>query len=281
MERLVSNKEINRWYETEILPDGVIAIREPHHEEDVFCYLVLGKEKDLLIDTGMGVKRLKPVLERFMSPGKKLFVLNTHWHFDHIGGNWEFDSVMVPANKIETEGIVNGWTRNGLQKYSFFDLFKGNKHPEEFNFENFYIAGYERVDAILKEGYLINLGNRKIQVIETPGHTPGSISLFDETKGLLFTSDLLYEGPLYCFEEESNPIVYLESLRKLKILGDKVRRIHPGHNYSNNSPRILDEAIALFERVLKKDTPDAISEDFPDVKVYQHPIIKRLKVLTK
>jgi glyoxylase-like metal-dependent hydrolase (beta-lactamase superfamily II) len=175
---------IDNWFEIEKLNNDVYAIGEPKHREEVFCYLVKGTQKDILIDTGMGIKPITHALESIRNSSKELIVVNSHFHFDHIGGNSQFDKVLVPKNNDEIEGIKKGWSNLELNKYSFFDQFHSGGEstiPLEFDIENFFIPGYEKIDPILIDGYFINLGDRIIRVIETPGHTNGGVCFFDQT----------------------------------------------------------------------------------------------------
>ena len=283
---------VENWYEISELPNEVTAIGEPKHQEEVFCYLIKGKDKDLLVDTGMGVVPITRALEKLRNSSKELIVVNTHWHFDHVGGNGNFEKILVPKNMDEVSGLIMGWSNDDLKRYGFFDGFHKNGDSTKLpNFDavNFFIPGSENIEPVLEDGYIIDLGERAIKVIETPGHTPGGISLFDKTNGLLFTSDLLYEGPLYAFEKESDPEKYLRSLKKIRAtLKGQIKAIHPGHNYNENiyEPNLLSDAIKLFEMARAKTTPDNNSHDFSGVVQYERPEIskrtgclRRLKVL--
>lgn len=276
-----SKTEIEKWFDyakdTEI-ENNVVWINEPHHFEDVYAFLVQGSSKDLLIDTGMGIGKISNVLKQNRKSNKELIVVNTHWHFDHIGGNSEFEKVLVPNNSYEIKGIEKGWSKMEMSKYFFFDGFWHGGAPSFFNTESFGITGYTNTVKMPEE---INLGNRIIIPIETPGHTPGSLSFFDSTNGLLFTGDLLYEGPLYAFEQESNPDDYLESLKIISKL--QIKTIYPGHNHSTTKdfPNLINEAISLFEKAKNKEVWDADGE-FSGTVEYQHPETKngrRLKII--
>lgn len=269
---------IDGWYEITEFRNGVVAIGEPNHREEVFSYLVKGRDKDLLIDTGMGIAPITNALEQIRNSDKELIVVNSHWHFDHIGGNSHFDKVLVPRNEHEVKGILNGWSNEDLRKYDFFDQFSlGGRStlPLDIDAETFAISGFDKIDPVLEEGYEIDLGGRVVKVLETPGHTKGSVSFFEETEGLLFPADLLYEGPLYAFDpSESDPDEYLNSLKKIKKkLGRDIVLIHPGHNYADNSeqPYLLKNAIDLFEMARNKYTPDMELEEFGGVAVYKQP----------
>lgn len=252
MAERVEQEDLNQWYSIDYLEGGVVAFGEPYHAEENFFYLVKGSERDLLIDTGMGIKSLADPLMKTRNSTKEIVVVNTHWHFDHIGGNRNFQEVLVPHNAQEIQGIRHGWTHSMLQRYEFEEGFQQG-HPESFNPNVYAIEGYNFIQSILTEGYQIDLGDRHLSVVETPGHSPGSVCLFDEESGALFSSDLIYDGPLYCFEAESSPDQYFESLQKIKRLEPKT--IHPGHNHSVNSPALINQAIDLFERS-KSQAPD-------------------------
>jgi len=275
-----SQEEIDNWFDyakPNEVKDGVIWINEPHHFEDVYAFLIEGSSQDLLIDTGMGINPIKPLLDNIRGDSKPLMVANTHWHFDHVGGNKEFDKVFVPFRAHEVYGIKKGWSNSELSKYFFADGF-WHGFPLNFDKDNFSILGYEKAHFLPQK---IDLGNRTIQTIYTPGHTSGSVSFFDETNGLLFTGDLLYEGPLYAFEEESDPNHYLDSLITISNL--PIRRIHPGHNHSDTSgfPDLIGEAISLFERAKNKELWDSPGE-FENTVEYHHPDTKlgrRLKIV--
>lgn len=274
----VLEEDIDRWYREYPQKHSVVAIGEPHHFEEVFCYLVKGRDRDLLIDTGMGVKLLSPFIDQHRNTSKELVVINTHWHYDHVGGNREFAKILVPKNEHEVEGVRRGWERKDLDRYSFFDGFWHGGWPTGFYKESFYIPGVTNIKSVLVEGHTIDLGDRIIKVIETPGHTPGSISLLDNQNGLLFTSDLLYQGPLYCFEEESSLQDYFASLKKLQGMKQGIKVLHPGHNYPSNSPVLIDQALEIFERVRNGEKPD---DEKDGIAIYIHPKVDRLKVLAK
>ncbi len=275
----IKRDKINKWYEEVVLPNNVLAIGEPYHSEEVFSYLIKGSNENMLIDTGMGVGPMGTFINQHVNPFSKLTIVNSHWHFDHIGGNLDFEKypILTSIYGDEANLINKGWSHKKLQKYFFEEGFSEDGVPDSFDPLTFEVPGIDNIYPVIDEDWKINLGDRIIRAIHTPGHTPGSLSFFDESNGLLFTSDLLYEGPLYAFEKESDPNDYLESLKKIKRLyGDKIKSIHPGHNYPENifEPNLIDDAITLFEKAKNGETPDEVGE-FPNTVVYKRTEISQ------
>ena len=81
----------SEWFSCYRLPSDVYAFYEMPYEQDACCFLILGEDKALLWDTGMGIGRLRSLTEKITD--LPIVVLNSHDHFDHIGGNAEFDEV--------------------------------------------------------------------------------------------------------------------------------------------------------------------------------------------
>src|ERR1700716_162819 len=91
----------NAWFEVYRIRPGVFAIYEPHQFEEVISYLILGKRRALLFDTGLGVGAISQVV-RQLTP-LPITVLNSHTHFDHTGGNAELAETLH-ANIMNEDG---------------------------------------------------------------------------------------------------------------------------------------------------------------------------------
>jgi len=112
--------------------------------------------------------------------------------------------------------------------------------PKGFNPDT-YIPFTGKPTGLLKDGDVLDLENRKLIVYHTPGHSPGHISIFDETKGYLFTGDLLYdETPVYAFYPTTNPIDLVNSLERITKIPN-VNMIYGSHNSLGINPDILKE----------------------------------------
>src|SRR6516162_4284684 len=79
------------WFEVYKVAPQTFAIYEPHQFEEVISYLILGKEAAILFDTGMGISDIHKVVSE-LTP-LPIIVLNSHTHNDHVGGNWQFDTI--------------------------------------------------------------------------------------------------------------------------------------------------------------------------------------------
>lgn len=116
-------------------------------------------------------------------------------------------------------------------------------------------AGYRIVPTVptqlLEEGDVLDLGNRRLQVMHTPGHAPDCICLFDEENGLVFGGDTINTGPIYAQLEDSNLDDFARSTARLAALADAVKRVFVCHFLQADVPAsFLREVAAGFERLL-------------------------------
>lgn len=94
---------------------------------------------------------------------------------------------------------------------------------------------------MLNDGDEIEIGDRKLIIYHTPGHSPGHISIYDDSEGYLFTGDLFYDKtPIYAFFPTTNPVNLVEPLEKISNIPN-VTMIYGSHNTLSLSPDILDE----------------------------------------
>jgi glyoxylase-like metal-dependent hydrolase (beta-lactamase superfamily II) len=247
-----------RWFEFEHLSDGVTRIFEPHVIRVMQCNIwhVAGSERDLLIDTGMGIASLSEAAREIFR--KPLCAVATHTHLDHVGSLHEFSDRIVHAAEADT-------LTRASENFSMLR----EDHPVEF------IAGLERAGyevgscfitalphadfdlrafacpaapptRVVQEGEVIDLGNRVFEVLHLPGHSQGSIGLWEAGTNMLFSGDAIYDGPLLDELPGSDIATYLDTMRRLAQL--RARVVHAGHDPSFDGARLRELAKAYLER---------------------------------
>jgi hydroxyacylglutathione hydrolase len=154
-------------------------------------YLVTGEKQGLVIDTGFGRDDVLAAARE--ATDLPLLLVNTHGHGDHIGCNEKFEKAY--AHPLEHEKI-------------------SRKNKEI---------------VPVTEGYVFDLGGRRLEVIEIPGHTPGGIALLDRENKLIFTGDMIYKGAHFLQFDYSNLNDYVASMDKLIALGDDIGAIFCCH----------------------------------------------------
>ena len=236
------------WFEVYAIRSSVFAIYEPYQYEEVISYLIVGTERSLLIDTGLGIGNMAKVVQELSS--LPLIVINTHTHHDHIGDNWRFEQCLIGVNcefsKKNDEDLLHeaeNEVKDGMIRTEYL--------PENFDRKSYRIRPFT-CSRYISNDEIINLGDtRDIRVIFTPGHTPDSISLIDLQERLLFVGDTFYQGPIYLYRPETNLQDYIQSLNKLVsiIKSYNIELIVPSHNTPNVNPRLLTEAFEAIKKV--------------------------------
>lgn len=220
---------MSSWFEIEAIEHGTFRISEPFHTEETNCWLLVGSERALLFDSGLGVSDIGAVVRELSD--RPVAVLASHVHWDHIGGHGAFDEFYV--HEAEREWIEAAFpiSRSDVLR----ELRKG-KLPQGFDAEKFEIFRGEAA-AVLSDGDIIELGGRRLEVIHTPGHSPGHICLWEAERGWLFTGDTVYKGTVYADFPSTDPEALLHSLERLASY--PVKRIFPGHHDTDINPDII------------------------------------------
>lgn len=231
------------WFEVYRVRPGVLAIYEPHQFEEVISYLVVGHDHALLFDTGLGVASIKDVVTQLTT--LPVTVLNSHTHFDHTGGNFEFSEILnedIPYSRENAQGQSNIYSRDALAPERIC-----GKLPSGFRADSYAIRPWHVTRAV-RDGEHIDLGGRELEIIFTPGHTPDSLSLLDRKNGLLFTGDTFYTGPIYLFTPETDFAAYARSIARLAQLKPNLQLLLPSHNVPVAQP----DALTRLDDAVKK-----------------------------
>lgn len=213
------------WYEAHRLDDGVTRIEELHVAHWLRCNIwhVEGRDRDLIIDTGMGLRPL--VKEVAQLAERPVMAIMTHSHFDHSGGLHQFDCRCghpAEAGIIAQPNATNTVADTGYVRAETFTALP----YEGFSHEQFIVQPAPLTD-LLDEGDVIDLGDRVFKVFHLPGHSPGSIALYEAETGTLFSGDVIYDGALIDDLYHSDPEVLRASHARLRELS--IDTVHAGH----------------------------------------------------
>ena len=240
------------WFEVYRIRPGVFALYEPHQAEEVISYLIVGSRRALLFDTGMGIASIRAVVQQLTR--LPITVLNSHTHYDHVGRNHEFRDILA---------MDTAFTRRRSAKGYFNEVMRTEVSPENLCGplpKGFDSCAYRippfRATATVRDGSVVDLGERKLEVVGVPGHTPDSIALLDRAHRLLFTGDTFYMGPIWLFEPETDLAAYAQSAARLASLADEVDLLLPAHNTPVASPahllKLRDAAQAISAGTIKE-----------------------------
>jgi glyoxylase-like metal-dependent hydrolase (beta-lactamase superfamily II) len=200
-------------------------------------YVIEGRDSSLLVDTGLGAADLVSCVKKITS--KPLIVVNTHGHPDHSGANYQFEKVYMhtadfgAAKSFNTPEARSGSSGSmlGSSKPSEADLYKGKIHDTRL--------------VAVKDGYIFNLGGRRIQVMEMSGHTPGELCFLDIENKLLFTGDN-NNTLVWLFLQNCKPLhEYLVSLEKQARRINEFTTLLPGHGLPMSSDFIIDQVACV------------------------------------
>jgi glyoxylase-like metal-dependent hydrolase (beta-lactamase superfamily II) len=240
------------WYRRLAMDDGVTRLWEPHVHplEQANFWHVRGRDRDLLIDSGMGIVPLRDSFPDLFE-SREIIALATHTHIDHIGAIHEFEHRWVhpaEARQMEAPSGITGLICADIP-LALCALFVAAGYPpfDELLIDALPYAGYDPRSYRLRGAAptrlvtprdVIDLGDRAFNIIHLPGHSEGSICLWENATGALYTGDLVYDGPLVYEGPGMDLEVYAHSLRRLKEL--PVRVVHAGHDPSFGYARMVE-----------------------------------------
>jgi len=203
--------------------------------------ILIKDQLPILIDTGFGSEAKDTeqlIREAGVSPEDLHLIVNTHYHSDHVGGNFHFQKnydVTIAAHKwdanlinsCDLEACSAEWLDQPVEPY--------------------------RVDKKLSDNDEIHTGSRTLKVIHTPGHTLGHISLYEPEEEVLICGDLFHKndiGWLNIFREGASSIQRsIESLDRLSRF--RIRQAYSGHGTQIENPiASIDAARERFEKWL-------------------------------
>ncbi|MDB6091383.1 MAG: hypothetical protein JWN85_4167 [Gammaproteobacteria bacterium] len=236
----------------------VTLLYEPHVTPLLRCNIwhVRGRDIDLLIDTGLGVASLREAARDLFA--KPLVAIATHTHRDHGGGMHEFDQRWVHSAEADSAREARHHRSLDIEEYSAeeraaieasgYSLAGGllTAVPTTgYSAAAYRLRGFEPT-RLLEEGAVVDVGARVFEVLHLPGHSPGSIGLYDRAEGVLFSGDAIYDGPLLDELPGSDRATYRRTMERLLEL--PVNVVHAGHGCSFGRERLAQLARGYLER---------------------------------
>jgi len=246
--------EIKKYFDVKIVADNIWSIDGMSND---LMYLVVGSERAMLVDTGMGIGDLAGLVRSLTN--LPLTVINTHGHPDHAGGNPNFDEVWMPMKDLDImrEMCADEYRLNDLKAFQ-------GENTSQFEF---LAKGLVRVRPYdihpLTPGQVIDIGNRKFEVIETPGHTPGSICLLNSREKILFTGDSIVPYAVWMYLKHSVSIQnFFDGLKRLKAREDEFEILFPGHQPTPLGRSHLNDLLACAEDILDGRAKGELTKTF-------------------
>ncbi len=212
------------WYRIQQRDDGITLIDEPHIQEFYRCNIwhVRGRDRDMMVDSGMGVVSLRQWVP--LVSERALDAVASHTHFDHVGCHHEFDCRL--CHSAEADILASPTRANTLaDPYVRDDIF--DALPDVPYQSTTYAVKGAPATRLLEDGDGVDLGDRRFEVIHTPGHSPGGIAMWEAATGTLISGDIVYDGPLIEDTYHADMDDYVASMERLLRL--PVGVVHGGH----------------------------------------------------
>jgi hydroxyacylglutathione hydrolase len=210
---LVSGRWYDDYFVIETIDESTFAIGEPRYYQGNYSYLIVGSASAVLFDAGTGTRDIVPVVRSLTK--LPVTVVPSHLHFDHVGALGRFEkTALIDDPSLRLRAPDGNLT---LRRYEFLG-FGDNLRTPSF-----------RVDQWWKPDTVIDLGERVLQLLATPGHTPTSVSLLDRRRRQIFVGDFIYPGPLYAQLPGASREDYRTTTARLLAIAGPDTRIFTAH----------------------------------------------------
>jgi hydroxyacylglutathione hydrolase len=216
----VAGRWVDDYFVVEPIDSTTFAIGEPRYYQGNYSYLIVGTVRAVLLDAGTGTRDITPVVRSLTS--LPVTIIPSHLHYDHVGALGRFDSTALIDNPSLRARITD--SQLTLGRYEFLGFYDHLKAPTF------------RVDEWWPADAKIDIGDRRLRVIATPGHTPTSVALYDESRRQLFLGDFMYPGELYAFLPAASRGAYLSTTRRLLSTLDPDTRLYTAHMQDTPAP---------------------------------------------
>jgi glyoxylase-like metal-dependent hydrolase (beta-lactamase superfamily II) len=242
----------DRWFDVERIDDDITLITEPYVTPLIRCNIwhLRGSVSDMVVDSGLGIASLRQAAAQLFE--KPVIAVASHTHYDHTGGFHEFEERLVHpeeadelANPVGFAALVAEQLDDGL-----VEAVEGAGIPipacmiDALPGPGYDPAAYRVQPApatrLVEEGDIVDTGSRRFEVLHLPGHSPGSIGLWEAETGVLFSGDAIYDGPLLDNIPGADVEHYIRTMERLSEL--PVTVVHAGHDPSFGRERLHELA---------------------------------------
>ncbi|MEO7104375.1 MAG: MBL fold metallo-hydrolase [Gemmatimonadaceae bacterium] len=187
------------YFAVQDLGFNTFAIGEPRYYQQNYSYLIIGDTRALLFDSGSGTRDISRVVASLTK--LPVTVMVSHLHFDHLGGIAPFhDITMIDLPETRADVSAGVFTPSRYEYLGYLD---------KLTTPSFHVTKW------IKPGGTIDLGNRTLTVLSTPGHTPSSAALYDSATHRVFIGDYIYPTTLYAFLPGASRSAYQATARRL------------------------------------------------------------------
>ncbi|WP_160134787.1 MBL fold metallo-hydrolase [Halococcus salsus] len=273
------------WYGIASTTAGDYRLTETLNGVPSNAYLLTDGEERLVVDSGFGVGDLRSTCGELAGDTDRLLLTHTHW--DHIGAGHRFDRAHVhPTESAEGEVRIDSLSEEFVGRPKRFveeHLEAGGSLPDAVDPETFDVppvTGVEPVEA----GDVIELGDRRLELVDLAGHSPGQLGVLDRDRGRLYGGDLVHgDRNLYVHFRDCDVREYIESFERTIELREAnvFSTLLTGHN-----PPIADEELSLLDTlrdhlesiVNGERTPETIETAWGEKHRYR---IEGTEILTK
>ena len=234
---------MNDWFTIDKIDTETYIISEYRHWEETHCYLLNGTKHSLMIDTGLGICNICDEVVKLTD--KPIIAVATHIHWDHIGGHEHFPDFYAHEDELN-------WLRGEfpLTIKQIKDMVVDRCDLPEGYDANKYEFFQGTPTRVLKDYDMIDIGDRHIEILHTPGHSPGHMCFWEKERSYLFTGDLVYKDTLFAYFPSTDPKAYLNSLELVSAL--PVKYVFPAHHDLSIQPEILTRMRDAFRQLQDK-----------------------------
>ena len=236
----------NDWFDVYEIVPGVYSIHEPHQWQEVISYLIVGDDRAVMFDTGNGIGDMRAIVDSLTD--LPVVVVNSHAHFDHVGGNHQFDTIVsidTAYGREHANGLANEDVSIEVSPEALC-----RELPGETTQDTHVIRPYADKVTWVEDGHTIDIGDHELEIRHMPGHSPGSVVLLDRERGYLWSGDTYYPGPIWLFFPGTDFAAYRKTIRHLAELAPDFKHVFPAHNVLVDEPGVLPRARDAFEQIV-------------------------------